>query len=65
MTAPDHDYGPAVERLILAHQGRPLPVLTRLRIRARTSDLARAYRQARMLDRLTALNATKKTEMPT
>lgn len=65
MTAPDHDYGPAVERLVLAHQGRPLPVLTRLRIRARTSDLATTWRHARMLDRLTALNATKKTEMPT
>jgi len=54
------DYGPAVSRLVAVHQGRPLPTITRLRLAARRSDLACAWRRARALDRLRALNAAKK-----
>ena len=49
-----------VERLVLVHNGQPLPALTRLRLAARTSDLACAWRRARALDRLATLNESKK-----
>ena len=58
-TTGQHDYSGAVERLVLIQQGRPLPTLTRLRLAARTSDLACAWRRARALDRLATLNDSK------
>lgn len=59
-TTGQHDYSGAVERLVLVHNGQPLPALTRLRLAARTSDLACAWRRARALDRLATLNESKK-----